>query len=403
MRNYTRHIKDNKELLLFIASSNIDKALIFLVPLSILFFYDNYNSYNDVEYIYGIANMVIPLFSFLSTYGFYSYKESTKREEEREKYIMYSSLLILLCYIVMFLLFIINSCIEQSKISNLILILVSIRTIYLLYISNYSTYYRLIDIPSKILGYSIFTSLLTLFLLFITSYIDNKYILASVFLPQLLLTLKLKIYGGIRMCILNFVTYLKKALIFSLPIIINAFIVAFVMNYGKVYAYNKLSEYDMYCLSFILRISMIVSMMSSSLIAFYSKNIYLNGYTKNFIIKYSIFMCIAFISIILFLFVYNIYSEKVITINMPVVLILLYSAIHSISSVFDSYFGRNNKNHIILIVSTISCIVYVLFLTIIDKITILTISLSMISYIISYLVIIILYILCQKSRKVAEL
>ena len=76
MRLLKNIYKNNKDLATFAVLNYVDKFLVFLLPLTVLYITHDRESYNSIEYVYSIANVIAPFFIFFSSYAFYGYKLS---------------------------------------------------------------------------------------------------------------------------------------------------------------------------------------------------------------------------------------------------------------------------------------------------------------------------------------
>lgn len=346
---------------------------------------------------------MVPFFAFPGSYGFYSYRMTDDKENFplRYKFYVSVSLLLLMTCEVFFLLLNVFGWLSWLHMQTVWLCFIGIRMLYLLYISYFSVYYRIIDKPSVILLQSICCSIVSFILVIISHFLQWNVVLCFL-LPQLILTSRLfHSFRNVLSPTKQFkecIQYLKKGFFYTLPIIIHTSVVAFVMNIGKVYAFNRMTENDMYAFSFVMRIAMVVSMMSASFMAYYGKNIYLNGYTKRFARMYLLSMFCATLVAFSLLIIYNLFTDRVILIDTSVLLIVCYTFLHSISSVFEPFFGRRNKNYIVMIASLMACGLYAGMFFISPPHTLFGIAVSMLVYIIAYLSIISIYI-CIRRRK----
>lgn len=395
-------IKKEKELAWFVSLNYTDKFLVFLLPLAVLFVSGDRNLYNDIEYVYSIANLVIPFFLFVSTYSFYGYKKQSSSNGCKsyiEEYEFFSTLTILLSLLGGAVLIFILSRV-YTDLSIYLLFFVLVRFVYLEFTNYYGAYYRLIDKPSKLLLFSIVCSIASLIFAIICSFF-GKGVLFAYFIPQLCLSL---IFVRIvSVCIHNkeiiyrYISYIIDSVKFSWPLIINCTIVAIVVNYGKVYAYNYMSSYEMYNFSYIMRISLIVQMAHASLMAFYGKKLYLNGYDISFCKRYILVISIALLFALISLYAFNIFSfENKLRIDLTAFLVLFYTLIHCCGAAIEVYFGRNNKNHVILYMSLLSSVVYGFMLVLFHQ-TLLHFSISMVSYSLFYLLLLVAYIKFDKK------
>ena len=398
-------IKKEKELARYVVLNYTDKFLVFLLPLVVLFVSGDRNLYNDIEYVYSIANLVIPFFLFISAYSFYGYKKQSSPNACKsfiKDYDFFSTLTILLSLLVGLFLILILSRIN-TFLSLFLLFFVLIRFVYLEFTNYYGAYYRLIDKPSKLLVFSIICSITSLIFAIICSFL-GKGVLFAYFIPQLCLSLIfvriILICRHNKEILSRYFSYVRDSISFSWPLIINCTIVALVVNYGKVYAYNYMSSYEMYNFSYIMRISLIVQMAHASLMAFYGKKLYINGYDMSFCKRYVLVITFALILSLISLYVFNMFStENKLRIDLTAFIVLLYTFIHCCGAATEVYFGRNNKNRVILYMSLLSSILYGVMLVLFHK-TLLHFSISMVFYSFFYFILLVTYIKYDKRKSV---
>lgn len=362
MKYLVNKLVNHKHLLLFTFLNYIDKLISFSLPLFVLYISKSQLLYNDIEYIFSIASILVVFFDLgLNTYYFFGYKESTSKDLYIENVKQYFTLSIIFYQILGLLLILTCLIIQQG---NFLIPFVIIRILYLLVQSFYSSYFRLNDKPSHIYWLSIPVNLFAFIILFLLKDISST-LLFWIFLPQLLLLWILTYYFIIKRqkIVLNEIkSFFIKALKYSWPIIINVSMVTFINNFGKIYAYNYLSSDEMYQISYVLRISLIIQMAHVSIIAFYSKSIYIDIENKiNITIfkKYVFFMFIAVLLLIGFILGINkINYVKPITINLASLLIIVYTILWCFRSYFEMYMGKYNKNKLILLFSIIATLIY---------------------------------------------
>lgn len=380
-------ISKDKDFVGFVVLNYVDKFIVFLLPLVVLYLTKDKGCYNSIEYIYSIANVILPFFLYISAYCFYGYKELNGDNlvyiKEYREYSSFTYLVIL----IIGLIGVPAITFSPLPIGCFVSLLILIRLVYLLYISYYNTYYRLIDKPSRILIYSIVCSLFSVLLSIIFS-LDNNSILVAYFIPQLItviiFTYPLSDISPKRFLI-KYSRYVKKSLAFAWPVIINSTIIAFVMNYGKIYAYNNLSSYDMYNFSYVMRISMIIQMAHASMISFYGKDLYVTGFSASFYKRYLIVIGAAFILTILFLYLFNQFvSFDKLTIDVTTYLILLYTFVHCCGASIELFYGRVNMNRYVLYMSAVACFLFCVLIFVVKIRNLQELSLYMVLYSIVY-------------------
>ena len=381
-------VRNNKDFAVFVTLTYIDKFLIFLLPLVVLYITNDRSCYNDIEYIYSVAGVLSPFFVFFSSYAFFGYKKSLEENDifYIKAYRSYGAWLIIVLGLIGSIFSLIVPTILTS-LSVLMAFMVLGRFLYLQTIVNNNTYFRLIDKPAIFVVFTIICSIASAILVYTIGY-DKQWVMLAFFIPQVILSL-----GDSLIFVLvsninwkGFIDYLWKSLRYAWPIVINCTLVTFVMNYGKIYAYNFLSSYEMYNFSYIMRISLVIQMAHSSLMAFYGKDLFVNGYSLLFYKKYTFVIIVAFALSILCLYGFNFFLIDKLTIDLTTYLILFYSLIISYAASLEVFFSRKDKNKVILFVSVMSCLIFLALLIFIGKGGLRSLALCMVIYSIIYLI-----------------
>ncbi len=362
------YLKRHKSLLYFICLNYLDKGLAFLLPIFILYFTKNISAYNDIEYIFSIANILVVLLDLGGKiYMMYGYSNQKDKncflQGVKGFYYIINTIYIL----IVFGIFI--TC-QLTGFMKIIIFFISIRSLFLLFINYFSIYFRLIDKPQNIIYFSLIINLLTIcVLIFCNKIISDTYFLYYFFSIQFLFVISLAFNGWkyLNKNMIKFsVNYLKNSLKFAWPIILNLLIVTMINNYGKIYIFNQFSEKQMFVFSYLLRISMIVQMVHSSIVAFYSKSIYLD---KNNNINFKIYKLYTFCLIFSFLFCYiiiitmnSIKSLPNVPLNHLSIILLIYIFIWCQQSYFEQYLNKKNKNRWVLYISGIAMLFYAIML-----------------------------------------
>lgn len=398
MMSFMSKFKANKDLATFVILNYIDKFLIFLLPLAVLYISKDRECYNAIEYVYSIANVIAPFFIFFSSYAFYGYKLSLEGNDTGyvNTYRSYSSFIIVILSIIgIIAAFFVSRLV--SSLSLLASLMILVRFVYQQTINNNNAYYRLIDKPACLLTYTISGSIFSVVLVYFF-HLDQRYTLFAFFLPQLVVSfLCLNFFIGAKdFNIKGFWNYFVNSFKYAWPIVINCTIVALVMNYGKIYAYNYLSSYDMYNFSYIMRISLVIQMAHASLISFYGKELFVKGYSVSFYKKYFWVIGTAFVISVICLFVFNLFVTDKLTIGLTTFLILVYTVLYCLGASFEMWYGRKNQNHLILFVSIFSCLIFFGLIFIIGVQSLMSLALYMIIYALIYLIFL---IMIAKAKK----
>lgn len=360
-------ISVHKELLKYTILNYIDKFVVFVLPLVVLFLTKDKKIYNDIEYIFSVANLSIIVLEIGRLYLFYGYKISGKRNLfliKAKNYFLFIQLLYSLLGICIYPFI---STLHSSL--GMLYVFILIRSLYVLFINFFNSYFRLAGTPSRIFWFSIPVNVISIILIFSFFCLKWGLTLEMFFLPQCLISL-----GSVLLFLFRFkwkwtvglISYIKRGLLYAWPIILNVLIVSFVNNYGKIYAYNFLSENEMYNFSYVLRIAMIIQMAHASVLAYYSKEIYTNekkGLDKSILKLYSLFIGIAVLLSVVFILIFNrFFSTEQVRIDIVFFLILLYVLLWCFQAFFEIYYNKTNNNKFILLFSLIGGGVYLLLL-----------------------------------------
>ena len=149
----------------------------------------------------------------------------------------------------------------------------------MLAIAFFTTYFVIADTPSKVFILSFFANISTLAIIIAVKYFTYKLELYYFFASQLILLIIIVIYYGIirKRVVINsdeMYSYIKKALRYAWPIILNVFLFMLINNYGRIYAHNFLSREEMFHISFSQRICMLVQVMNVSILGYFAKTIF---------------------------------------------------------------------------------------------------------------------------------
>ena len=195
---------------------------------------------------------------------------------------------------------------------------------------------------------------------------------------------------------------MKESLIYGAPLFISLVIASLVSIYAKVFAFDNLSDFDMYQISLNQRITLIIFLMHTSFISYYTKQIYLS---KNFETDKKIFLnyfkliiiSVFFVVIILYGFdiLVNPYNESII--NLSTLYIGIYTIFWVLGAYLEAFLARENKTKQIPIICIVSGGIYLILLLLIKK-DILNLSFVMAMYSISYFLISIFLVYNNKKK-----
>lgn len=373
--------KENKKLLWFTVLSYIDKGLAFILPLLVLYLFKDKDTYNDLEYAYSIANVAVYFFSVASIYSFYGYKEASDKLIYIKYYLSISCVSIIFTSIITIFLAVLRPELGR-EVGLIVYLLISARIVLLLFINFFSSYYRLVDKPSDIMLFTIAISISVVVLLGVF-YVFSWDLLCSFAIPEILIPIFVSVYflyKGVFAPYAFFVEYYKKSIAYAWPLLINCFLGLGVTNFGKIYAFNYMTSDDMYVFSYTMRISMVIGMAHTSILAFYSKQIYTNYFSVSILLKYALFLLSSSVLSFLIIISLNGYLPQKLPIDLTMLVIFIYNIIFFAGSFCEAFYGRANENQRILVISFISAIVFVLLILSEKELTILSISLTMLIY-----------------------
>lgn len=398
-----KSVKNRKDLIYFIVLNYLDKGLAFLLPLIVLYISDNKTVYNKIEYVYSIAGIIIVFFNLSNFGGFYFYKESNDRKHFLELYQKASSIMLLFMVVIMLIAAFVWNVIDK-QLSLLLCCCVSARLAYLLFVNNDSVYYRLIDKAYKILLYSIAINIFSIFLVFLFFYfrrdIIAPYFTMGFFIPIVLSIRSLLKHDAIRMH--EVMLYYKNTLFYAWPIFITTFLGMFVNNFGKIFAFNTMPPHEMYSFSYTLRISLIIQLAHSSVMAYFSKRIFLQGYSLNLIVGYLSFISTCILVCYTSLVCLNQLDVFHINITWATLVLFLYTYIFCSASFFGDFFSRRNLNRLTLYATVIASIVYALIFVINDNRSLEYVAIAMLTYSVVRLLLYITFLIRIKNKEKSQ-
>ena len=364
MINKVKSLIFSKSVLLrFTFFNYLDKLIIFSLPLVVLFLTKDQKIYNDIEYIFSISAILSVVVDLgLRNYLFYGYRQSNNKDEfiiETKNYFL------IITYCLLLLSFLTGLVISFY---NTVLVLLAgyicVRTLYLFYTGYYSIYFRLIDKPSLIFLFTTPVNFISIVLVFLFCGKHPNIALVLLFVPQLILLFSciLSLNNLKKLKFINLIKFIKTSLAYSWPIIINLTLISYINNLAKIYAFNYMSPDDMYQISYIFRISMIIQIVHASVSAFYAKKVYMDtspGINWRVFWIYSFFIAIATLAAIIFTIGINFIGIiKEVKINSAFIMILMFTLMWCFQAYFEMYYGKYNKNRMILLFSLISSLLY---------------------------------------------
>jgi len=332
----------------------IDKGLIFLGPFFILFLSSDTSLFNDIEYIFSLASILIIFFDFgIKNYLFYGYKiNKNKSKYLKETKAKYNSLIIL------YLFFLIIAVIAFRQI-NFIGFFVLIRSLITLILTFYANYYRLIDKPSYIFFFSIPINIIVYIYTFYLFVTGTKITLFNFYLIPLLAII-IFCFNSLKnkKLDLKLSSLISKSTKYTLPIMINLLFVGTMNHFGKIYAYNFLDSEDMFQIASIQRIATIITLFHISFMGFFSKHLFISNIKKEHQKIFSFYL-ICLMTIGLLIFMLSLMFSSYLQLNrVPILFFIIGTLFLCINSYFEIYFNLNNINKYIPLISLGSFLIY---------------------------------------------
>ena len=354
------------------ALSYFDKAIIFLLPLFVLYFFEDKEVYVSIEYIYSITLVAIPLIDLgLSGYFFYAYRESDDKNHTIGVFIIFFKRLYVLVGFIGAILIVLHYLVFPFE--DLILFIV-FRILFVLATTFLASYFRLKNKPEKVVFITIISNTLSLLFLFIYFFLDHGFSLWLIFIGQILFS---SIY--FFKCLRDVFAYISKnikgvyaskllraTLLFSWPTIIQAFLLLYISNYGKINALTKMPIDDGVLLSLTQRFSMLIFLTHSSLWAFLIKDIYIEKNVlhirKNILYKYLAFLSLVLFVVFVFTSIYLLYNYREVGFYRPfriTSLIIGQTFLGCIYAYLELHYGRENKNIIKLYLAIFGALIFI--------------------------------------------
>ncbi|RME32079.1 MAG: hypothetical protein D6800_00165 [Candidatus Zixiibacteriota bacterium] len=161
----------------------------------------------------------------------------------------------------------------------------------------------------------------------------------------------------------EFLPYLKRALSFSWPIMLNVLLFLLINNYGKIYARNFLSEEDMFNLSFVQRLAIIIQLAHASAMAYLSKRVYLDkqrGVSLRITALYSALIVAGVLMVAAAFVLLRLFSHLTsVPLNAVSLLLVIYTVLWCYVGYLEMYLARINRNKYVLICSAAAAVVFV--------------------------------------------
>ncbi|MEK7775558.1 MAG: hypothetical protein AAB305_06715 [Candidatus Zixiibacteriota bacterium] len=333
----------------------IDKAVTFVVPLIVLYLFGNRALYNEVEYIFSIGAVAAVLIDLgVSSYFLYAYRSADDKVALVNQVEAHFHLLFVLWSGIGLLLLIASMILDVQ--SPELLLFVVIRSLGLFLVSFYANYFRLSDVPARIFGLTLLVNLTTILILVLVATSASRLHLWHFFLAQALL-----VGGAIihvfrshrRTTIPRLMEYLRGALVYAWPVVLNVFVFMFVNNYGKVYARNALSEGEMFHISFVQRLCLIIQLAHSSSVAYLTKRVFDDESGRINPRVFLLYLLMLGSGLVLLAIAFEVVREFSATADLPIdwltICLVGYTILWCLGAFFEMYLNRMNQNRYVLL------------------------------------------------------
>lgn len=353
------------------ALSYVDKAVIFLLPIIVLFFFRDKTVYVSIEYIYSITIVLIPLIDVgLSTYFFYQYRNSDDHNKTVETFKkVFQRLYLVISFLGLFAILLNLFVFEYEK----FIVFIVFRVLFVLVTTFLASYYRLINKPEKVVLITIVSNFISLSFLLFYFFFDYDFSLWLIFAGQILFSLfyffkSFNLVFLVKQSTVSFnkiKTVLKGSVLFSWPTIIQIFLIMYITNYGKIHALTNMPIEDGVLLSLIQRFSMVIFLTHSSLLAYMVKSIYVEknilGINKSILFKYLGLLIMTMIIVMLISGIYLVYNYDQDNVQRPIfiaTLIIVQTFMNCVYAYLELNYGRENKNIIKLYLAIFGAVLF---------------------------------------------
>lgn len=345
---------NNKGLFGYTLLTYLDRLLIFSIPLMILYLFEEKTLYNSFEYIYSVATIVIIFLDpGIRIYSFYAFSKTEDRNNFVQKLQAYNGVQYIVYQLIVITIFILAVIFSNSILP--ILLFISIRSLYYLFISYGIIYFRLIDRPHLIYIFSLIVNGVTILLIFIYFLYHLHISLEILFLSQALLTI---VVGGYYAKTLRkdnlrgHWKFIRESVSYSFPVLLTVFIMLGINNYGKIYAQNFLSTDEMYQFSLVQRLTMFIQITHAAAIGYLSKSVYTSKSVVDVqsLKKYSVMIAgsILIIFIMVFPFASFVFQDLPVSYSSLTILMILYTTVWCYGAYFEMVLKKCNLNNYIV-------------------------------------------------------
>lgn len=387
-----------KSLLYFSALNYVDKFISLISPLIILKLFHNNDLYNQVEYILSISIILGSLLDFgLSKYFFYGYRN----DEDKNKFVKEIETGYLIMFALQTAIVVIALIIYPFASYEIIIVwsCILIRGIFLAFTNFKLNIYRLTDNAAKIFYISIPVSIISIIIL-VAAYHHSKnvgFYFMGIFIFELLYIIYH--FRNFKQRSISWDTMkglMVSSFKFAWPTVINTFVLSYVLNYGKIYAYNYMSKDNMTTLALMQRFMVVTLLAHSSAAAFFTKEIFAEGEIVlgwKLVRSYTEIMIGSIVMLVAGVWVNNFFHFVTqVQLNATFFLLLAFYVSNCYSAFIGTYFSVLNTNATRLMGCIIMAVIFFGAIWIIRPQTTLSLSATMAVVMFMYLGFIIVYL-----------
>lgn len=399
-------MKRHMGLIRYTALNYVDKGLSFAIPLIVLWMFEDKKLYNEIEYIYSIAAVLSVLIEVgVRNYSLYAYKIATDREQLTRD--------VKGIFLFQFAVYVGIGIVSGTALYfatggiRLIFMFVAVRALFMYFVSFFTIYYRLVDRPSAVFGFSIGANVLTIGVLLWSRQQGHGSMLVYFFVSQFILVLATSAYflfNRSTVSLDRFFTYIRGALKYSWPIIANVMVFMAINSYGRVYAQNFLSQDAMFHISMVQRLAYVIQLAHVSGIGYLSKRVFIepdNRIGRGVLITYSTMIAVSILVVVgLILVLPLVRPDMAVGLGLVTVLVIIYTVIWCYISFFELYLNKRNRTRYVLYFSLSGTAVFVGLLTLTGSNGLTAIAVSMVSGMAVNLALNLIYVLRQRRNTI---
>ncbi|WP_326499531.1 hypothetical protein [Methylomicrobium sp. Wu6] len=309
--------------------------------------------YNQIEFIFSTAAVsALFLDGGLKTYLLYAYKQS-EQSVERIKPIFASYKVLLKGYLfVLAMAFVCMSLWMPERILDWGG--ATARALFLSMVGFVAVWYRIADKPSRVFILSIPVYVAAGALIWLLGDISDTGFSIALVVPHLL-AVALAAFIGFsvgrgNMCAL--IVHISAALKYGWPILASVLLTMVVANFGKLYAYNYLSEKEMFNFSFSQRMALIIQLGHLAVSGYMAKHLFVSEqrrfHQKTFAVYLITLLMATIVAYSAAWFAPSLGFISSTQIDTTFTLIIIYTLLWCIGGYLELYLNRVNRNSLVL-------------------------------------------------------